>query len=75
MTTCATTPTTSTSPACLRHTETLEFRLALDSYDARENLLAMTPHGWRVNPERRARILAEPFEVSVAVRYDWLQRD
>lgn len=59
----------------LRHTETLEFRLALDSYDARENLLAMTPHGWRVNPERRARILAEPFEVSVAVRYDWLQRD
>ncbi|MCR3785105.1 SAM-dependent methyltransferase, partial [Pseudomonas aeruginosa] len=53
----------------------LEFRLALDSYDARENLLAMTPHGWRVNPERRARILAEPFEVSVAVRYDWLQRD
>ena len=26
-------------------------------------------------PERRARILAEPFEVSVAVRYDWLQRD
>ncbi|MCY1431330.1 23S rRNA (guanine(745)-N(1))-methyltransferase [compost metagenome] len=58
----------------LAHTETLSYRLSLDTYEARENLLAMTPHGWRVNPQRRERILAEPFEVTVAVRYDWLQR-
>ncbi|MNM85330.1 23S rRNA (guanine(745)-N(1))-methyltransferase [compost metagenome] len=58
----------------LAHTETLSYRLSLDTYEARENLLAMTPHGWRVNPQRRERILAEPFEVTVAVRYDWLAR-
>lgn len=58
----------------LAHSETLDFRLALDSREAREQLLAMTPHGWRVNPQRRERILAEPFEVTVAVRYDWLER-
>ncbi|GBL54326.1 RRNA methyltransferase [Pseudomonas citronellolis] len=58
----------------LAHTESLNFRLALDSREARETLLAMTPHGWRVNPQRRERILAEPFEVTVAVRYDWLER-
>ncbi|MBO3277138.1 putative RNA methyltransferase [Pseudomonas schmalbachii] len=58
----------------LAHTETLSYRLSLDTREARENLLAMTPHGWRVNPQRRERILAEPFEVTVAVRYDWLAR-
>ncbi|MCY1268825.1 23S rRNA (guanine(745)-N(1))-methyltransferase [compost metagenome] len=58
----------------LAHTETLSYRLPLDTREARENLLAMTPHGWRVNPQRRERILAEPFEVTVAVRYDWLAR-
>lgn len=58
----------------LAHTEQLSFRLPLETREAREHLLAMTPHGWRVNAERRERILAEPFEVTVAVRYDWLQR-
>ncbi|KAF1051342.1 MAG: 23S rRNA (guanine(745)-N(1))-methyltransferase [Stenotrophomonas maltophilia] len=58
----------------LAHSETLEFRLPLQTREARETLLAMTPHGWRVNAQRRERILAEPFEVTVAVRYDWLQR-
>ncbi|HYQ38933.1 MAG TPA: methyltransferase domain-containing protein [Pseudomonas sp.] len=58
----------------LADTQTLEFRLALDSFDARADLLAMTPHGWRVNAERRERILAEPFAVTVSVRYDWIER-
>ncbi|TLP78399.1 methyltransferase domain-containing protein [Pseudomonas nitroreducens] len=58
----------------LAHTEQLSFKLPLHTREAREHLLAMTPHGWRVNPERRERILAEPFEVTVAVRYDWLER-
>ncbi|MGV8783915.1 putative RNA methyltransferase, partial [Pseudomonas aeruginosa] len=44
----------------LRHTGPLEFRLALASYDRRENLLAMTPHGWRANPAPPARLLAKP---------------
>ncbi len=46
----------------LRHTETLEFRLALDSYDARENLLrhdparlAGQPRAPRANPGRTLR--------------------
>lgn len=58
----------------LADSQALEFRLALDSFDARADLLAMTPHGWRVNAERRERILAEPFEVTVSVRYDWIER-
>lgn len=58
----------------LAHSESLGFRIALDTREARETLLAMTPHGWRVNAQRRERILAEPFEVTVAVRYDWLER-
>lgn len=56
------------------HTEQLSFKLPLETREVREHLLAMTPHGWRVNAERRERILAEPFEVTVAVRYDWLER-
>lgn len=58
----------------LAHTEQLSFKLPLETRESREHLLAMTPHGWRVNAERRERILAEPFEVTVAVRYDWLER-
>ncbi len=56
----------------LADTQTLEFRLGLDSFEARSDLLAMTPHGWRVNAERRERILAEPFTVTVsrALRLD-----
>ncbi|SDS56519.1 putative RNA methyltransferase [Pseudomonas oryzae] len=58
----------------LADTQSLEFRLVLDSFDTRSDLLAMTPHGWRVNAERRERILAEPFTVTVSVRYDWIER-
>lgn len=56
----------------LAHSEGLEFVLPLTERQTREDLLAMTPHGWRVNAERRERVLAEPFEVRVAVRYDWI---
>jgi len=33
----------------------------------------MTPHGWRASAERRASVIeqAEPFEVSVSMRYDY----
>ncbi|KTT11892.1 SAM-dependent methyltransferase [Pseudomonas oryzihabitans] len=56
----------------LAYSEGLEFVLPLTERQTREDLLAMTPHGWRVNAERRERVLAEPFEVRVAVRYDWI---
>lgn len=58
----------------LAHTETLTFQLPLEQLEARSDLLAMTPHGWRVNAERRARILAEPLTVTVSARYDWIER-
>ncbi|MCY1298195.1 23S rRNA (guanine(745)-N(1))-methyltransferase [compost metagenome] len=57
----------------LAHSETLSFRLRLTSAEARADLLAMTPHGWRASAERRAAVIEQPLEVSVAVRYDWLQ--
>lgn len=59
----------------LAHSETLEFRLNLDSPEARADLLAMTPHGWRASAERRAAVIERALEVSVSVRYDWLQLD
>jgi 23S rRNA (guanine745-N1)-methyltransferase len=58
----------------LAHSETLSFKLQLTSADARADLLAMTPHGWRANAERRAAVTAEAFEVTVAIRYDWIER-
>lgn len=62
------------SALTLADSETLNFRLSLETREARADLLSMTPHGWRVNAERRERVLAEPFEVTVAVRYDWITR-
>ncbi|PZW67732.1 23S rRNA (guanine745-N1)-methyltransferase [Pseudomonas sp. URMO17WK12:I1] len=59
----------------LAHSETLSFRLLLDSEQARADLLAMTPHGWRASAERRAAVIAERFGVTVAIRYDWIERD
>jgi 23S rRNA (guanine745-N1)-methyltransferase len=56
----------------LAHSETLSYPLQLDSAEARADLLAMTPHGWRANAERRAKVIEEPFEVRVAIRYDWI---
>ena len=58
----------------LAHSETLEFRLRLERPEDRANLLAMTPHGWRASAERRAAVIAEPLEVTVAIRYDWIER-
>ncbi|MBU1283607.1 MAG: methyltransferase domain-containing protein [Gammaproteobacteria bacterium] len=58
----------------LAHSETLTFNLQLDSSEARADLLAMTPHGWRASAERRAAVIAEPCEVTVAIRYDWIEK-
>lgn len=58
----------------LAHSETLEYRLQLDAAEARADLLAMTPHGWRANAERRAVVIAAPFEVTVSIRYDWIEK-
>ncbi|MFP6849212.1 MAG: methyltransferase domain-containing protein [Pseudomonas sp.] len=58
----------------LAHSETLTFNLQLDSSEARADLLAMTPHGWRASAERRAAVVAEPCEVTVAIRYDWIEK-
>lgn len=58
----------------LAHSETLTFNLQLDSSEARADLLAMTPHGWRASAERRAAVIAEPCDVTVAIRYDWIER-
>ena len=57
----------------LAHSETLEFKLTLSNGQDRANLLAMTPHGWRASAERRAAVIeqAEPFEVTVSMRYDY----
>jgi 23S rRNA (guanine745-N1)-methyltransferase len=58
----------------LTHSETLTFNLQLDSSAARADLLAMTPHGWRASAERRAAVIAEPCAVTVAIRYDWIEK-
>ena len=42
--------------------------------DRRADLLAMTPHGWRASAERRATVIEEDLEVTVSIRYDWIQR-
>jgi 23S rRNA (guanine745-N1)-methyltransferase len=59
----------------LAHSETLEYRLRLESPQARADLLAMTPHGWRASAERRAAVIDEDFEVNVAIRYDYIVKD
>lgn len=58
----------------LSHSETLSYTLKVETEQARADLLAMTPHGWRASAERRAAVIAEPLEVTVAIRYDWIQR-
>lgn len=59
----------------LAHSETLSYELQLDSAEARADLLAMTPHGWRASAERRAAVIDAALKVRVAIRYDWIQRD
>ncbi|SNS17149.1 putative RNA methyltransferase [Pseudomonas segetis] len=58
----------------LDHSETLSFSLKVETEQARADLLAMTPHGWRASAERRAAVIAQPLEVTVAIRYDWIVR-
>lgn len=58
----------------LAHSETLEFPLHLADAQARADLLAMTPHGWRASVERREAVIAEPFDVTVSIRYDWITK-
>jgi 23S rRNA (guanine745-N1)-methyltransferase len=57
----------------LAHSETLRFKLSLVDGQARANLLAMTPHGWRASADRRANVIDQvaPFEVTVSMRYDY----
>ena len=59
----------------LAHSGTLSFELQLDDPQARADLLAMTPHGWRASAERRAAVIQAPLHVRVAIRYDWIQRN
>lgn len=56
------------------HSEELEFSLPLTEAQSRADLLAMTPHGWRASAERRAAVIDQPFEVTVSIRYDWIER-
>lgn len=58
----------------LAHSETLNFKLKLATAQARADLLSMTPHGWRASVEKRQAVIAEDLEVTVSIRYDWLQR-
>lgn len=58
----------------LAHSETLTFTLTLDTAQARADLLAMTPHGWRASAERRAAVIDAELQVTVSIRYDWFQR-
>ncbi|MHB8822833.1 MAG: putative RNA methyltransferase, partial [Pseudomonadaceae bacterium] len=59
----------------LAHSETLSYALQLDDAQARADLLAMTPHGWRASAERRAAVIDTALSVRVAIRYDLIQRD
>ncbi|MBX9762948.1 MAG: methyltransferase domain-containing protein [Pseudomonadaceae bacterium] len=58
----------------LAHSENLTFTLKLTCSQARADLLAMTPHGWRASAEKRAAVIAEDFDVTVAIRYDWIEK-
>jgi 23S rRNA (guanine745-N1)-methyltransferase len=56
----------------LAHSEVLTYRLRLIDGASRANLLAMTPHGWRANAQRRQAVIDHPgpFTVTVSMRYD-----
>lgn len=57
----------------LAFTDYLKFSLTLTNEQDRKNLLAMTPHGWRANAERREQVITNPLTVTVAVRYDYFK--
>lgn len=54
---------------------TLGFTLPLTTPEARSDLLAMTPHGWRANAQRRAAVIESALTVTVSMRFDWFGRD
>lgn len=56
------------------HSETLRFTLTLDDAQARSDLLAMTPHGWRANSARREAVINNTLTTTVAIRYDWIEK-
>ncbi len=58
----------------LTHSETLSFPLLLADAQSRTDLLAMTPHGWHASAERHTAVIAEPFEVTISIRYDWIEK-
>lgn len=58
----------------LTKTDYLRYSLTLADPGDRLNLLCMTPHGWRASAERREAILAQPLNVTVAVRFDCFAR-
>ena len=60
------------APAALKCTATdyLSFQLELTSQQARQDLLAMTPHGWRATEQQRAGFIDQAQTVTVAVRFD-----
>ncbi|MDP3846608.1 MAG: methyltransferase domain-containing protein [Pseudomonas sp.] len=57
----------------LAHSETLSFKLKLETAQARTDLLSMTPHGWRASVEKRNAVIEQDLEVTVSIRYDWFQ--
>lgn len=56
------------------HSEILRFNLTLNDAQARSDLLAMTPHGWRANAERRETVIGQTLTTTVAIRYDWIEK-
>ncbi|MFZ3183275.1 MAG: methyltransferase domain-containing protein [Pseudomonas sp.] len=58
----------------LAHSETLSFKLKLETAQDRADLLSMTPHGWRASVEKRNAVIEQDLEVTVSIRYDWFQR-
>lgn len=63
-------------PSGMRHTysENLYYLLTLDQAHERSELLAMTPHGWRANPQQREAVIHQPLTTTIAVRYDWFEK-
>lgn len=57
----------------LAFTDHLTFSLTLNKEQDRKNLLAMTPHGWRANIEKRQQVIASPLTVTISVRYDYFK--
>ena len=56
------------------HSETLYFTMTLEDAQARSNLLAMTPHGWRANAQKREAVINQTLTTTVAIRYDWIEK-